>query len=256
MKNYTVKTEELNKIIELLYLVVKMRITFFDIKDEEMNLLSIRERSPFCRANRPDASFNQKCIECDKIHLIEAKKSRNMQIYLCHAGLWEGIIPLYDKHGIYIGAIFFGQLADENNPIENLRSSSYEEMKNIGNLIKYLSEYIAENELIKQSMQSWQQRLERYVNNNLTHNISISELSEKLGCSASYLSHKIPDEFGMSLKKYIRLRRMEIAKQYLQQDKSIGECAFLLGYKDQFHFSKDFKKTFSISPSQWKKNHL
>ena len=85
-------------------------------------------------------------------------------------------------------------------------------------------------------------------------NISLKDIANKLGCSVSYLSHRIPEEFGMPLKKYIRQQRIEKAKKLLLDNLSVAECAYLLGYKDQFYFSKDFKKICGISPLYWKKN--
>ena len=83
---------------------------------------------------------------------------------------------------------------------------------------------------------------------------SLKNIANKLGCSVSYLSHRIPEEFGMPLKKYIRQQRIEKAKKLLLDNLSVAECAYLLGYKDQFYFSKDFKKSCGISPMYWKKN--
>jgi AraC-like DNA-binding protein len=43
---------------------------------------------------------------------------------------------------------------------------------------------------------------------------------------------------------------MEYAKRFLTDGHSVGECAHLVGYEDEFNFSKSFKRHFGISPSQ------
>lgn len=235
----------------LLCHVLDMRITFFDLFEHEVDSLTIRDMSAFCKSKRKDALFNNRCMECDRQHITEAKKSRNVHIYRCHAGLWEGIVPIYNKNGIYLGAIFYGQLPDVSTPVENFRCTDREEMLRIGDLLKYLGEYISENELIRRSIQAWALRFEEYIDKHLTENISLEQIADKLGCSVSYLSHRIPAEFGMSLKKLIRRKRMQKAAVFLLDGKSVGECAELLGYKSQFYFSNDFKKFYNCAPVHW-----
>lgn len=251
--NYTLKTAEMNRIMELLFHVLDMRVTFFDLKEQELNSFTIRDMSVFCKVKRSDADFNNRCIECDKLHIAEAKKTRQTHIYRCHAGLWEGIVPIYSKNDIYLGSIFYGQLPDISHPIENLRCTTYEEMVHVGNLLKFLGEYISENELIRRSLHPWAVRFEEYIDKNLSQNITLEEIAEKFGCSVSYLSHRIPAEFGMPLKKLIRSKRMHKAAAMLRNGNSVGECAEMLGYKSQFYFSNDFKKFYSCSPLQWRR---
>ena len=45
---------------------------------------------------------------------------------------------------------------------------------------------------------------------------------------------------------------MEKALDLLKKDLIVRECAFELGYADEFYFSRDFKKYYGISPSVMK----
>lgn len=261
MEIYQIQTEEINRIIELLYLVLKIRITFFDLQAAEISTLKIPESSAFCRTRRKNPEFNALCVECDRRNLDEAKKKRTVHVYHCHAGLLEGIVPLYDRRGIYLGAIAFGQNCDEELELtpelrkyrKQLRKSSAKEMYDIGFLLKYLGEYICETELLKRCMRPWSLRMEEYLTAHISMKITLTELSRHLGQSLSFLSHNIPKEFGMSLKKLIRKKRMEKALILLKKELIVRECAFELGYVDEFYFSRDFKKYYGISPSAMKK---
>ena len=84
-------------------------------------------------------------------------------------------------------------------------------------------------------------------------NHALKDLSLHLGQSVSFLTHNIPLEFGMSLKKFIRKKRMEKALVLLKKDMIVRECAFELGYTDEFYFSRDFKKYYGFPPSEIKK---
>lgn len=246
MLNYAIDTGELNQIMGLLHRVLDIRITFFDLQQNELDGFDIKEMSEFCRRERRDPAFEQRCVECDQTHLKTAKQTRQMHLYRCHAGLWEGIIPLYDKRQIYLGAIVFGQIADAD--------TAQAKMADIGNLLKYLSEYIGENELIRYRSQSWAASIARYLDEHLAEPVTLAKLAKLTGKSTSFLSHNIPSEFGMTLKAYVRAKRLTKAVELLAAGKIVRECAYLLGYYDEFYFSKEFKRFHGYVPSAVKKS--
>lgn len=253
MPEYTIQTGEMNRIMELLFHVLNLRITFFDLREEEVDSFTIKEMSPFCRSRRQDPDFNARCIECDRTHLAEAKRRRDIHIYRCHAGLLEGIVPLTNRSGIYLGAIVFGQLADRESPVAGVRVSSVEKMLDIGRLLKYLSEYICENELIRRSSRHWTLQLEEYVAEHLDEPLTLGKIAARLGRSVSFLSHNIPVEFGVPFKAWLRERKMARAREMLAAGAGVAECAFELGYYDAFYFSREFKRFHGIAPREWRR---
>jgi AraC-like DNA-binding protein len=185
-----------------------------------------------------------------------------VHVYHCHAGLLEGIVPLYDRHSIYLGSIVFGQLRDSEReyPEEDMpllsrsRRSTRKEMYDIGALLKYSSEYIIENELVQYRSKPWAERLEDYIEAHKAERLTLSHLAAEIGRSTSFLSHNFPLEFGMPLKEYVRQKRMKRAKELLQSGRSVRETAFELGFYDEFHFSKEFKRNFGVPPSSLLRN--
>ncbi len=244
MLKYAIETGKMNEMMELLFRVLDIRITFFDLQESEVKSFNIKAMSPFCRRSRRDPEFNARCEACDREHLRTAKRTGNVHAYRCHAGLLEGIVPLYDRNGIYLGAIVFGQLSD--------RDTTRRKMQDTGILLKYLSEYLSENEIIRYLSKPWAERLGDYITANLNRRLTLSGLAEVIGRSTSFLSHNFPLEFGMPLKEYIRRERMEKAKQLLQKGASVKETARELGYYDEFHFSKEFKRFYGQPPSALK----
>ena len=58
----------------------------------------------------------------------------------------------------------------------------------------------------------------------------------------------------MSPSKYLTMVRMEQAKQLLQQtDEAMAQIALAVGYQDVFYFSKVFKKSEQLSPSEYRR---
>jgi len=263
MLKYAIEDGQMNDIMELLSNVLNMRVTFFELQECELDVFNIKEMSRFCKNHRKDESFKDKCIKCDKKHLVKAKNSKGIHIYHCHAGLLEGIVPLYSPRGIYLGSIVFGQLRDKKRTKTiwemepeylALELSSNKEMKDTGTLLKYLGEYIIENEIIKYQNKHWVDHIEDYIDKHLNEKITLAILGDLVNRSISFLSHNIPIEFGMSLKDYIRKKKMNQARALLESGMSVHATATQLGYYDEFHFSKDFKRYFGNSPKNYKKS--
>ena len=125
-------------------------------------------------------------------------------------------------------------------------------MYDIGVLLKYLSEYISENKIIRYCGKPWAERIEDYIRDNTDQKITLGSLAKMVGRSTSFISHNFPQEFGMPLKEYIRRERMTRAQELLKGGSSVKETAAELGFYDEFHFSKEFKKYFSHSPIHFK----
>ena len=94
-----------------------------------------------------------------------------------------------------------------------------------------------------------------YISNNLSVKLSITEISETVRFARSTLSGKFRREVGMSIGEYIDYRIMLSASQKLiSESLSIREISDFYGFSDQFYFSRRFKKSFGISPQQYRKN--
>lgn len=94
--------------------------------------------------------------------------------------------------------------------------------------------------------------LRRYVDINYMKEIKVEEISKQFGFDRTYLFKKFKQKYGYGLKEYIVNVRMKNAKNLLEKGYSVSSTAFMVGYKDEFNFSKAFKKHFSISPSSIK----
>ncbi len=93
----------------------------------------------------------------------------------------------------------------------------------------------------------------QYVDFNFMTELTIKQLSLKFGFEQSYLYRIFKKKTGISIKEYIIKTRMEQAKILLESGYTVGNTAFAVGYKDQFNFSKAYKKYFGINPILHKK---
>lgn len=92
------------------------------------------------------------------------------------------------------------------------------------------------------------------IETNYMHRISIQELATNLHMDRSYFSAMFKKEVGCSPQQYLIRCRMENAAAMLtEQNMRSGEVARMVGYPDEFSFSRAFRKAYGFSPSQYQK---
>ena len=92
-----------------------------------------------------------------------------------------------------------------------------------------------------------------HIKKNYSGDLDLNTIALNLGFSSSYLTKLFNRLENTTPSKYIRNYRMGIAKQ-LMNDKSltIQQVAQNVGYNDPFHFSRSFKQTFGITPTEYR----
>ena len=90
-----------------------------------------------------------------------------------------------------------------------------------------------------------------YINNNIHKPIYIKELANTVSMSESHFITFFKKKVGVSPANYVLKERMKRAMEYLYEGiYSVKEVAMLVGYGDQYTFSKAFKKIYQIAPSK------
>lgn len=85
-------------------------------------------------------------------------------------------------------------------------------------------------------------------------NVTLLYVADYLGISASYLSFSFKKSVGIAFKDYVHNYKMKQAEQYLLHSQlKISQIAEKLGYNDLVNFSRNFKKSFGTSPSEYRK---
>jgi AraC-like DNA-binding protein len=96
-----------------------------------------------------------------------------------------------------------------------------------------------------------------YIHNNIEKNIPLDELCQLAGLSKNYYRKLFKDHYGMHPKSYIINARLEKAEHYLMETEySIKYISGLLGYSDQYSFSKQFKEKKGYAPTKFRNNQL
>ena len=92
-----------------------------------------------------------------------------------------------------------------------------------------------------------------YVQSHIGELITTGALAKHTGLNRTYLCKLFVQETGMTVSQYVTGMKMEEAKRLLDvSHKSIAEIAGFLGYSSQSHFQRVFKKTFGLTPGEYK----
>lgn len=84
---------------------------------------------------------------------------------------------------------------------------------------------------------------------------TIEKIAAECNVSKSQLFRLFRTTFDQSPAQWLKSYRLSQSRRMLvDTDSSIAEIAFEIGYKDPLHFSRDFKKSVGVSPSQFRKN--
>jgi AraC-type DNA-binding domain-containing proteins len=95
-----------------------------------------------------------------------------------------------------------------------------------------------------------------YIQKNAANITSRKELSDVLKISETrfhYIFKDITGQSPVSYLKNVRLKKSQLL--LLTTDMTIDSVAKQVGYEDVFNFSKQFKKRFGTSPSEYRKGH-
>lgn len=87
----------------------------------------------------------------------------------------------------------------------------------------------------------------------LHRDLSLNELATAVNLSLSRLHHLFKAETGTSPAQYLRLLRLERARELLESSfLSVKQIVATVGGRDRSHFEREFKKKYGVTPTQYR----
>jgi AraC-like DNA-binding protein len=83
--------------------------------------------------------------------------------------------------------------------------------------------------------------------------LTLARASQLLHASPTYLVRAFSREFGISPHQYLTSRRVDRARRLLLQGMPAGEVAATVGFYDQSHLNRHFRRILGATPSAWSK---
>ena len=146
--------------------------------------------------------------------------------------------------------------------VQNGGRNGYPYIKNLLSLLSthYINNYSNHSDLqstqtdTSKFSQNEMDKLDKYIDMHISNNISINDLADVIGCSKYYFLREFKKLNGFTPYQYLLTKRLERAKVLLSQPESnITLISLELGFNDQSHFTRVFKKHFGVTPGRFLK---
>ena len=101
------------------------------------------------------------------------------------------------------------------------------------------------------------QIVKEYIEENISTDLSLNFVAQKVHMSSSYLSKVFKDETGVNFNNYVTNTRMEkAADMLLNSDMSVEGIASELGYNTPHYFIKKFRQQYGTTPKNYRLEHI
>ena len=267
--------EKLDRLLYDFYHITGMTVSIWDSQFQQLSFQP-KEMQNFCRTIRKSPEINHRCFLSDKKVCQECARTGKPTVHHCHAGLVDIAIPIKFKDTV-LGYMMFGQIADSNlaeqrHNLEKLANEldmdyvdlysiystleAYDKSKvdSAANLLKLATRSLWLSEYIEIGYNTLASKLDDYIRNHLSEDLSVENLCDKLGISKNRLYETAHDSFGTPIGKYVTDCRMEEAKRLLNTtDLPVSRISSMVGISDYNYFTKVFKASVGIPPLRYRK---
>lgn len=93
------------------------------------------------------------------------------------------------------------------------------------------------------------EQLLKYINRNLSENLSIDQLANRFFFSKYHMMRKFKNETGYTIHNYITSKRLLMARSLIIQGMPVMKAAQASGFRDYTTFVRAYKKQFGKAPS-------
>lgn len=233
----------------------------------------------FCLYVQNRNGMQKKCSDDSLFYKNQAKQERRTILYTCHAGLCETVTPII-LDNVVVGYIMLGKFIDRENrysTIEKVRQTAkkydldenklislYEQIPVVSmqhltsaiNILQLCITQILEKHFIQVKNLALIEQIHSYILENLADPLSVEEICNKFFVNRQKLHSLFKKHFNDSVKHFILVQRLNKAKELLlQDDKSVEQIAYEVGFMNYNYFIRIFRSTVGVPPLQYKKQN-
>lgn len=165
-------------------------------------------------------------------------------------------LSVYEEHAVsrgssskaaaYVGIVKDGKMYWGVGIDEDIIKSSIAALVSAGNKL-------AQNENIKEGREERIVDIMNYLKNHYK-DVTLDELAENFNLSKPYLSKYIKENAGITFQEAVKKARMKKARAMLKEsNQTVESIAASVGYENVEHFNRLFKKSYGMTPVQFRR---
>ncbi len=210
----------------------------------------------------------RRCFKCRNLAVKKALTTKKPFSGFCINGVFEYTRPVVIENDVAC-IIYIGNILSENS--EKLKSRLPEKLhlldtleknfglddcEKVGGLLETYIRTLLENipSCNKNKFNPLIENIKNYIEANLEFDIKISQIAEAFHYNERYLGRLFKKETNMSFSDYISSKRLIKSKSLLKNtDFTVLDISSKLGFNNVTYFNRLFKKTFKITPTEYRK---
>src|SRR5262249_54137797 len=99
-------------------------------------------------------------------------------------------------------------------------------------------------------------RVENFIEAHLDMPLSVDQIAQTVGMSCSYFSRAFSSVLKMTPHRYVMWRRLIRAQELIKNsDARFAEIAAVVGFSDQSHLCRLFRRHMGESPTRFRQRH-
>ena len=164
-------------------------------------------------------------------------------------------LNVYEEHAVsrgssskaaaYVGIMNQGNMFWGVGIDEDIMASSIEALVSAANKL-------AASQNVKEGREERIVDIMKYVQNHY-YDVTLEDLAESFNLSKPYLSRYIRQKSGMTFQEAVKKARLKRARKMLKEsNQTVESIAETVGYETGEHFNRLFKKTYNMTPGQYR----
>lgn len=164
-------------------------------------------------------------------------------------------LNVYEEHAVsrgssskaaaYVGIMNQGNMFWGVGIDEDIMASSIEALVSAANKL-------AASQNVKEGREERIVDIMKYVQNHY-YDVTLEDLAESFNLSKPYLSRYIRQKSGMTFQEAVKKARLKRARKMLKEsNQTVESIAETVGYETVEHFNRLFKKTYNMTPGQYR----
>ena len=216
--------------------------TLIDIKPK--TLLFIRPYEYHCVILESGVPYERQVINFSPSALVE-DTARLLNTVL----LSEDSVKFYSAKTVPDSVVSIFDRMEASESIPQSQRASYIKML-LSELILLTS--VSEGESLSRSEGELGARVIRYLNENITRDVSLDKLARRFFVSKYYLCRAFKKHNGISVHGYVNQKRVMLAKQLIESGETASAAAYKVGFGDYSAFYRAYVKILGKSPTREK----